>query len=403
MKRRDVALSFFLATAWLACGGDDATTAVSSSASTTTTAAGASGGAGGGSGGGGGATGGTGGSAVPMSHYLYVANGSSDTISRFSIDEASGALTDLGTTPAAGGPGSIALSQDHTRLYMALRNSQSVIAFTIDAGTGNLAEIATTTVGINPVYLWVDAAGGFLLMSSYGGNTVRVHTIAGDGSITAGAVDTEATGVNPHSVITHPSNAWAFVPLTNNNPDQILQYAFNPGSGALTSNGTAAAAMGSGPRHMVFHPNGQWLYVVNEHDDTVAIYDFNASSGMLAARMAWSTLPTTFNGANNTCADIHITPDGRFVYASNRGHDSIAMFAAAASDGALTSLGQEPTEPTPREIEVAFGRFVYAAGQASGMLAAYSIEATSGVLTPIQTYAVGGQPQWVTAVSLPTP
>lgn len=336
-----------------------------------------------------------------MNHYLYVANGSSNEISRFSLDEGTGELTDLGATPAGGGPGSMALSPDHRRLYVALRNDQSVIAYDVDAASGALTEIATTDVGINPVYLRVDATNAFLLMSSYSQNTVRVHAIAGDGSVVAGAVDTKSTGINPHSIMLDPSNEWAFVPLTNNDPDVVLQYDFDPATGALTANGQSPAATNSGPRHSIFHPSAPYYYVVNEHDDTVALYSFEAASGTVGATMGYSTLPSGFDGDNNTCADIHITPDGLYLYASNRGHDSLAMFAVSASDGTLSSLGQAPTEATPREFEIALGRYVYAAGQSSGMLAAYAIEPASGVLTPIATYPVGGGPEWVTAASLP--
>jgi 6-phosphogluconolactonase len=249
------------------------------------------------------------------------------------------------------------------------------------------------------VYLRVDATGAFLLMSSYNENTVRVHAIAGDGSVMAGAVDTESTGVNPHSIMTDPSNEWAFVPLTNNNPDVVLQFDFDPATGALTPNGQADAATNSGPRHSIFHPTAPYYYVVNEHDDTVALYTFDAATGTVGATIGYSTLPSGFNGANNTCADIHITPDGLYLYASNRGHDSLAMFAVNPGDGTLTSLGQAATEATPREFEIALGRYVYAAGQSSGMLAAYAID--TGMLTPIGTYPVGGGPEWVTAASLP--
>jgi 6-phosphogluconolactonase len=151
---------------------------------------------------------------------------------------------------------------------------------------------------------------------------------------------------------------------------------------------------------MVFHPDGTHAFVVNEFTDSVTVYAYTQETGLLAAQETVSTIPTEFPGDDNTCADVHVTPDGAFLYASNRGHDSLAMFAIDSRTKALTSLGQVPTEPRPREFEVdPLGRFVYAAGQDSGQLASYAIE-DDGTLTALEVYAAEPQPLWVLAVGI---
>jgi len=230
-----------------------------------------------------------------------------------------------------------------------------------------------------------------------------VYSILGDGSIDPSAVDSESPGTNPHSILADPSNQWAFVPVTNS--DLIAQYSFDDATGALTPNNPASIDTGNvvGPRHMAFHPSKNILYVVNEHADSVTTYDFDLQTGLLSAINTVSTLPMGADGSQNTCADIHVTPDGAHLYASNRGHDSLAMFALDAATGVPTVLGHAPTEAVPREFEITpDGRFVYSAGQASDTLAAYSVS-VDGTLVPIEVYDVGASPSWVLAVSVDAP
>ncbi len=388
---------FFWAGAALvvACGGDEDTTPATTSATTTTTGTGANGG--GGAGGSGGSVGGGGAGPGLDVHYLYVSNGDSDTISGFVIDEATGELTPLADTPLTGGPGTIAL--DSLRLYVAARNDQAMAAFSIEP-SGALTPLGSMTVGLDPVYASVDHAHGHLLIADYGADRVRVFAVQGDGTVGA-QEDDEATDTNPHCIVTSPTNQLAFVP--NTNADKILVYDFDAGSGSLSPASTPQIPTppGEGPRHMVFHPTLNRFYVVNEHADSVSTYDYDPTTGAATLAGSLSTLPPNVPGDTNTCADIHISPDGKYVYASNRGHDSIAMFSADAA-GDLTFLGTEPTEPTPREMELAVdGKFLYAAGQDSGMLAAYAVDAATGTLTPIAVYPVGQNPLWVTWVRYP--
>jgi 6-phosphogluconolactonase len=387
----------------LGCGSDDEARGSAGSAGSAASAGSAGAGGGSGSGGTSGAAGSAGGAGQPakLAHYLYVANRDGDSIDIFSIAD-SGALASLGQVSVPG-PAPLAVSPDRERLYAGLTDSSSVVAYGVDFATGALTPIETASIGVRPVYLAPDATGKHLLVASYSDNAVHAHAIAGDGSVAQAPESTHSPGTNPHAILAHPSNQWAYVPVTNS--DLIAQYALDAASGALSPLQPPSVATGTkvGPRHLVFHPTLDRLYVVNEHADSVTVYAVDPQSGQLSPIETEDTLPAGVDGANNTCADIHITPDGKHVYASNRGHDSLAGFSVDPTSGELTPIGHTPTEPTPREFELTpDGRFLYAAGQASGKLAAYAI-GSDGTLSPIDTYSVGAAPLWVLAISVPAP
>ena len=157
-----------------------------------------------------------------------------------------------------------------------------------------------------------------------------------------------------------------------------------------------------GPRHLQFHPNGKWVYVVNEQGKSVTLCDYDAEKGTLAMRQTLSTHPSDWDNTQGSCADIEISADGRFVYASNRGHDSIAAFAIDQSNGELTSLGQTPTEKTPRSFNLIPGgeTFMVAAGQGSAKLVVYRRDPKSGAISPLKTYDCGQSPAWVMGLKL---
>jgi 6-phosphogluconolactonase len=233
---------------------------------------------------------------------------------------------------------------------------------------------------------------------------VQTHAIGGDGTFVGATTSEQSPGTNPHAVLIHPSGDFAFVPVTNQSPNSLVaQYAFDTGTGELTPNGAANAGAGIGPRHLVLHPSKDLVYVVNEHDDSVTTWGLDTQAGGLTSLDTVTTIPGGANAGANTCADIHVTPDGQFLYASNRGHDSIAMFSLDATTGLPTALGHEPTEAVPREFEItADGRYLYAAGQDSDTMASYRIEG-DGTLTPLTVYDVGQRPSWVLAISVDAP
>ena len=198
---------------------------------------------------------------------------------------------------------------------------------------------------------------------------------------------------------TDASNRFAFVPHVGE-ANAIFQFRFDEDTGRLTPNAPArvAGGAGQGPRHLAFHPKKKIVYADNEQGSSVTAYRFDSEVGLLEPFQSLSTLPEDFTGENST-AQIHIHPEGRFLYVSNRGHDSIACFATDPRTGALTSLGQQPTEKTPRAFNLdPQGRFLFAAGLDSGRLAVYRI-GLDGMLEPIDISDLGHGPMWVLPVA----
>ena len=332
---------------------------------------------------------------------VYVSNGGSKDISIFDLDSASGALSARAPVPLDGNPGPLALSPDRKFLYAALRQSKSVQAFQLNPADGALTAAGTAAVNINPAYLIVDRTGRNLLAADYGGDRVAVFPIAADGSVAVAPVSDIATGRNPHSILADPANRFVFAPLCG--ADKVLQFRFDPATGKLDPNEVADVAFQpvDGPRHMAFHPKKDFAYVVNEKSSSVTALQYDPRKGTLTSLQTLPTLPKDFAG-KNSCADIHITPDGKYLYASNRGHDSLAGYAIDESTGKLTSLGNTTTEKTPRSFAIdPTGKFVFAAGQGSHQLASYRIDAATGALQPLKTYATGQGPAWVLVVPLP--
>lgn len=323
-------------------------------------------------------------------------------VSTWWMDPATGALTFERELPIGAAVGPLASDPQHHALYVGVTGAQRADAFAIDPVTAELSPLGQMGLGLDPVYLSTDRTGQHLLTTTFGGDELAIFPIGLDGSL--GGAETQRLGTpeEPHSIIVDASNQWVVVP--HRTPDLIGQYSFDPATGTVSANGTpqVMAPAGSGPRHLVFHPDGGYAYVADEFSDSVSVYAFDGGTGQLTHLATESTIPAGFDGNTNTCADVHITPDGRFVYVSNRGHDSLAMFAVDPGTGLLTSLGQVPTEPRPREFEVSpRGRYAFAAGQDSGMLASYAIDQATGELTPGPVYDVGPTPLWVLAIELP--
>ncbi len=327
--------------------------------------------------------------------FLYVSVSGESRIARFAINAQTGALTAKESVPASGSPGCLAVGPGARFLYAAIRSKGRVETFRIDPTTGNLKSEATAEAVDNPVYLSVDKTGTRLLTAYYGAGKAAVYAIDRSGHAGGEALQVVTTQKNPHSILADRSNRYVFVPNTGS--DLILQFRFNAETGGLTPSAEpqVATAAGAGPRHIWFHPSLDTVYVVNEKNSTVAAYRLNTNTGGLTAFQTLSTLPEDFSGGN-TCADIELTPSGRYLYASNRGHDSIAAYAVHEKTGELKRIGVFPTEATPRSFNIdPSGRFLYAAGQGSGKLASYRINQETGALQPLAVYKIGKSPAWV--------
>jgi 6-phosphogluconolactonase len=209
------------------------------------------------------------------------------------------------------------------------------------------------------------------------------------------------TADKAHAIVPDPSNRFVFVPHTG--PNVVFQFTFDPGKGLLAPGKVPRLRTGekTGPRHLAFHPSKPIAYVMNEQGSSVTAFALDRKAGTLTALQSVSTLPKDFRGTNAT-AEIKVHPTGRFLYGSNRGHDSIAVLGLDAKSGKMTARAQEPTEKNPRSFDLdPAGKYLYAAGESSGKVACYRVDEKTGQLKRFATLAVGKTPWWVMALALP--
>jgi 6-phosphogluconolactonase len=333
-----------------------------------------------------------------MPYWTYVSLQGDDKILCFALDPATGRIEAHGETAAPGAPGPLTIDPSGRCLYAARRGDKALSSYRIDPASGRLDLIGVVELLSDPPFLFVDRGSHFLLSSYYSAGHVAVHSIGADGAVNGPPIEWIATATGAHSVQTDPSNRFAFLPhIADRGPNEIRQFRFDALTGHLTPNDPPKAVPppNAGPRHFCFHPRQNIVYFCNEQGCSVTAYRLDRDMGNLSAFQTISTLPEGYSG-RNSCAEIRITPSGNFVYASNRGHDSIACYAADPEDGHLLLVGHAPTEAVPRAFSLdPSGTFLFAAGQESGRLAAYRIDQSSGILEPLATYAVGARPIWV--------
>ncbi len=328
--------------------------------------------------------------------------GKAEGIYTYRLSAADGALEPLGVSQAIANPSFLAIAPGHNHLYAINeletfdgKTSGAVSAFAIDQHTGKLSLLnQQATQGSGSCFISIDQTGHWALVANYRGGSASVTPILADGRLGAPAAFVQHSGAslaNPlrqeaahaHSIIPDPSNQYALV--ADLGMDKIMIYRLDGKSGALTPHTPPfiAARPGAGPRHQVFHPSGRYYYVVNELDSTVSVYAWDAALATGSNVQVISTLPQGFS-AESTTAEIRIAPSGRFVYASNRGHDSIAIFAVDDKTGKLTAAGHAATQGrNPRNFELTpAGDLLLAANQDSGTVVAFAVNQTTGQLTP---------------------
>jgi 6-phosphogluconolactonase len=334
-----------------------------------------------------------------MAYHVYISNASSEFLSHFIMDEDTGALDPQSNIDLVGAPGAVATNADGSLMWVALRSAKALASYTVDKSSGQLSQIGTSAQDEGPPYLATDNTASYLLSSYYGSGQVAVHRINADGTLSDGPIQTLETDGHAHSIQTDRSNRFAFVPHTNP-ANAIFQFRFDAATGALSPNDPPKIQPETeeGPRHFAFHPAKDLLYSINENGSTISAHHFDPNAGTLSSFQVISTVPEGTDLEGKSTAEIKITPDGKHLYGSNRGHDTLAHFAIAA-DGTLSAIGHYPTEATPRFFELdPSGRFVYAVGQGSGGLTAYRIDATTGALDPFEQHKVGESPLWITFI-----
>lgn len=333
-----------------------------------------------------------------MQYFMYVSLQGDDKISRLSMDVETGKLELQAEVEVTGGPAPLAMDPQRRYLYVGRRGSLEVSSYGVDPGTGDLTFLGTAPVETDPCYIATDRRGRFLLSAYYEGGVAAVHPIDEGGVVRTPPVEWLSTARGAHSLQTDPSNKYAYVPhISGRGPNTILQFRYDENTGRLTPNvpDRFSPAEELGPRHFCFHPSMAILYFSDEQGCSVTGYNLDLATGTLAPFQTISTLPAGFND-RNSCSQIQITPSGRFLYAPNRGHNSIACFSVDSSSGVLTAVGRAPAEPVPRAFSIdPGGKFLYAAGLESGKLASYRINQSSGELVQMELYQVGNRPMWV--------
>ena len=334
-----------------------------------------------------------------MQTHVYLSIAGENRIAIYTLDVARGGIELQENIEVPGSPGPLARSLCGNYLYAGLRSSREIATFRIDTETKHLTHLRTVQLDADTCYIAIDKTGNFLLSAYYGAGKVTVHTIGDDKTVQGEPIQTVETDIHAHCIETDASNRFAFVPHTVPR-NAIYQFHFDEKTGMLTQNivGNLNPGAPIGPRHVLFHPSKPILYSSNENGSSVSAYTVEEGEHpgiLMDLQEDLSTLPADFDG-DNTCAQIHIDPQGTFLYVSNRGHDSIAGFAIDEESGRLSAIGHQLTEPTPRVFNIdETGTLLFVGGQGSGRLATYRINRESGALSPLANYAVGESPMWV--------
>ena len=274
------------------------------------------------------------------------------------------------------------------------RENGSITAFRIDPASGALTALNTVSSGGGgSCHLVVDKTGRSLLVANYGTGSAAAFAVGADGGLSGptalmqhsgSSVDPRRqTGPRAHAVVLSPDNRFVFVPDLG--LDRIFSYRLDAATARLTPNDPPFVTVkpGSGPRHFTFSPNGRFAYSLHEMGSMVTAFAYEPALGKLTQLQTISTLPADFHGENNS-AEIEIDAKGRFLYASNRGHDSIAVFAVDPKQGTLRAVENVPTQGrTPRNFKIApSGRYLFAANQDSNNIVIFKIDPATGRLTP---------------------
>lgn len=348
----------------------------------------------------------------------------------FRVDRESGALAADGIFEMGTSPSCLVVNAAGDRLYSANETDRvgesgegSISSFAIDRRSGKLSLLNTVpSGGAGPTYVAIHPSGRFLLVANYFGGSVAVLPILPDGSLGEASdvkVDegtigpTKAANAAPgsfafsghdrtHAHMIEADRSGRFVLHVDLGLDQILVWKFDADRGLLAPNDPPHVALppGDGPRHFDFHPNGRWLYSIQEEGSTVVLFDYDGGSGRLSERQTLSTLPPGYAGSN-FCSGIHVSADGRFLYAGNRLHDSIAIFSVAET-GELAYLGEEWTRGNyPRSFQFdPTGRFLYVCNQRADHVAVFRVDAAGGGLEFTGHYEPVGNPSVVVFLDL---
>jgi 6-phosphogluconolactonase len=346
--------------------------------------------------------------------FVYVSNADDGDITSYRMSD-SGELTPLARTKAASVVMPMAVSPDRRFLYAAARSKPyTVYVYSIDRGTGALAQVSSAPLAESFPYISLDRTGRYLLAASYGGSVVSVNAVGSDGRVSAEPLQVIPVGRNAHSIRVDDSNRFVYVPTLGS--DAIFIFEFDAKTGKLASATPAVfltKAM-TGPRHFVTSTDNRFLYVLGEFVATVTTLAIDSKTGQLTEVSSATGLPPdtklvagaprgSIPGRNMDndiwAADIQMTPDGKFMYVSERTSSSIGAFGVDGATGKLTYLSSTPTEKQPRGFAIdPRGRYLVATGEKSESVSVYAIEG-NGALKPVGKAPTGKGANWVQIVS----
>lgn len=356
--------------------------------------------------------------------------GNGKGIHLFQVDRSTGALTPAGIVEMGASPSCLAINAAGTHLYSAnetdragIKNEGTVSAFEIERGTGQLKLLNTVkSGGAGPTYVSLHPSGRFLLVANYFGGSISVLPVLPDGKLReASDVKNDSGQLGPTHATHAPAGSFAFsghdrthAHMIQADPsgkfvlhvdlglDQIFIWKFDEQNGTLTANEPASISLppGDGPRHFHFHPNSRWFYSIQEEGSTLALFDYDAAKGTLKERQTLSSLPPGYKGSN-FCSEILVSADGRFLYAGNRLHDSIAIFAIA-EDGTLNFVADEWTRGNyPRSFGFdPSGAFLYCCNQRADHVTTFRVDAKTGRLEFTGQFTPVGNPSMITFLEL---
>ena len=336
---------------------------------------------------------------------VYLSNAGSKDVFVFAMNRATGALELIEKTPVPGtdkpSPQSLpmATSPDKRFLYAQLRTEPyPVSTFAIDGTTGRLKHLASTPLVDQMAYINTDRTGKFLFAASYVGGKLAIYPINAQGVVEQTAIQIVDNKPKAHCVVVDAGNRNVYVPVLE--MDVVLELRFDPTTGTVAPNGSGhiATRPGAGPRHLTFHPNGRFAYLLTETTATIGTYAIDPSSGRLKELQFVQTdeykeLPAA--------SDIHVTPNGKFLYGAVRRTSMLIGYRIYPDKGTLTQIGRFPTEKTPRGFAIdPRGRFLLSVGMASAGMTVYMVDEASGELRSISSYPMGTQPNWIEIVDL---
>ena len=358
--------------------------------------------------------------------FVYVSNAQDGNIDTYNMDMSTGALTPVGKTEAAKLVMPMTLSPNKKYLYAVIRSQPTrVLTYAINPATGALTQKASAPLPDSMPYVSTDHTGRFLFTASYGGDKLAVSPIGENGLVEAEAIQVIPTGRNAHSIMPDRSNKFVYAATLGAN--QVLQFTFDSKTGKLTANEPPAVSpeAGHGPRHLAFSPDNKYLYVLNELSGHVTQYTIDPSKGTLTlvdsissvpaeAGLAWGSAQGPVGAAPALAsvaakddkpkvwaADIQITPDGKFLYSTERTTNKIALFTVAPGTGKLTYVANFATEAQPRGIRIdPTGQYLVASGEKSDRVSVYKIDKGTGKLGEPSRYPVGNGANWVEIVDV---